>query len=172
MIKKFIKGDRGASTAVTIIGIFVAAMIMFVGPLMIMASKQDKAAMLEAEKVVKEAVAEWANKAVITQEDIDNVQLELDAIGQAYGLEIEIRMLDENMLKKVEDAVKNSGIYITEYTTNVEEKLKSGPIYLNTGDTVTAIAIPIGNSIGDSFSLTKLDNGKVQASATVSQSAN
>ena len=172
MIKKFIKGNRGASTAVTIIGIFVAAMIMFVGPLMIMASKQDKAAMLEAEKVVKEAVAEWANKAVITQEDKDNLQLKLDAIGQAYGLEIEIRMLDENMVKKVEEALKNSGVYITKYTANVDEELQSGPIYLNQGDIITVIAIPIGNSVADGFSYTKLDNGKVQASATVSQSAN
>lgn len=163
------RGNRGASTATIIIAIFISAGIMFVLPLMIMASKQDKAATLAAQTAVTEAVNEWATKGVITQNDIDNLQLKLNAIGQAYDMEIEVRILDENAVKKATDNIKNSGVYITKYTAQIKDEL---PIYLNEKDTITIIATAVGESVSDQLSYKSANKSTVQASAMVSKSAN
>lgn len=172
MIKKFIKENRGASAPVIIIGILISAGIMFYLPLQIVSSKQDKAATLAAQTAVTEAVNSWATKGTITQEDIDNLQLKLNAVGRVYDMEIEIGRIDENAAKKVAESLSSS-VYVTEYTTNILDELeKNKVIKLNEKDTITAMATPQGDSISDQLGFKSTNKETVQASSMVSKSAN
>ena len=168
MLVKFLRGNRGESAATIIIAIFVSAAIMVGLPLLVVASKHDQAALQEAQAIVTETVNTWASKGVITQEDVDNLILELTATGRAYDPEISVQLLDENSAKKKD---KNSGTYITIYKTQVLEQL---PLTLHEKDTITVIAEPIDESVSDqlSFGTTSTRKGVAQASAMVTKSPN
>ena len=55
------------SAAVVVVVIFLAAIVMFVFPLMTMSGKQDEAVALEAQKITTEFVDKWRNTGIITQ---------------------------------------------------------------------------------------------------------
>lgn len=161
--------ERG-NTAVIVVVIFTAAIIMFIGPLMIIANTKDKAAQL----AVQEAVTEWVNevttKGKLTQEDYDNLQLKLAATGEAYNIEITVAKLDENTAKKITgDLTINGGQYINLYTTQVLESL---PMELNPGDLLSVKANMISSSISQQltnwlYRATGKDNNVAQASSMV-----
>lgn len=124
------------NSATIIIAIFLAAILMFIFPLMTMADKQDEMAKL----AVTTATTEFTNKirvtGKITQEDYDNFILALAATGNAYDVEIIIQVLDENPAKKSTTGTTTIGnnVYYVEFTSQV---LKSLPRRQKEGDMVT-----------------------------------
>lgn len=123
-------------SAATIVAIFLAAILMFVFPLMTMADKTDDVAQLS----VQEATTNFTNKVrttgYITQEDYDNFILTLASTGNAYQVEITVQKLDANPAKKTSGDTTTIGdnVYYTMYTTQV---LNSLPLSLTEGDFVT-----------------------------------
>lgn len=124
------------SAIVEIVIVVMVAGIMVGVPLFITAKGTDDAAKL----AVQTAVTNFANKVkttgVITQEDYDNLVLELQATGNAYDTEITIQKLDENSAKKSSDA-KGSGVYYTMFDTQVKESL---PFKGKAGDMMKVVA--------------------------------
>lgn len=123
-------------SAVTIIAIFLAAILMFVFPLMTMADKTDEVSQLS----IQTATTEYTNKirttGRITQDDYDNFILTLAATGNSYQVEITVQKLDQNPAKKTsgDTTTIGSNVYYTMYTTQVLESL---PLALNEGDIIS-----------------------------------
>ena len=88
-------------SAITIVAIFLAAILMFIFPLMTMADKTDEATAL----TIKSATTEFTNKirttGSLSQKDYDNFILTLAATGNSYTPEITIMKLDTNPANKV-----------------------------------------------------------------------
>ena len=123
-------------SAVTIVAIFLAAILMFVFTLMTMADKTDDVTSL----AVQTATTEFTNKirttGSLSQEDYDNFILTLAATGNSYEAEIVVQKLDENPAKKTSGSTTTIGdnVYYTMYTTQVLEAL---PLTLAEGDIVS-----------------------------------
>ena len=106
---------------ITIIAIFLAAILMFVFPLM--------------------SVDNISTIGKITVEDYDAFMQSLAATGNSYDVEMEVKVLDENPGKKTTWAVQDKigeNIYYSVYTSQIEDVLYSNDKYiLKEGDIVT-----------------------------------
>jgi len=123
-------------SAVTIIAIFLAAILMFVFPLMTMADKTDDVSQLTAQTETTEFTNNIRTTGYITQDNYDNFVLTLAATGNAYDIEITVQKLDQNPAKKSSGDTTTIGdnVYYTMYTTQVLESL---PLSLTEGDIVS-----------------------------------
>lgn len=123
-------------SAVTIIAIFLAAILMFVFPLMTMADKSDDVSQL----TIQTATTDFTNKirttGYIAQEDYDNFILTLASTGNSYEAEITVQKLDQNPAKKNSGDATAIGqnVYYTMYTKQVLDSL---PLSLTEGDIVS-----------------------------------
>lgn len=124
------------NSATTIVAIFLAAILMFIFPLMTMADKTDDVAQLSVQTATTEFTNNARKTGSITQSDHDNFILTLAATGNSYEPEITIQKLDENPAKKSSGSYTQIGdnVYYTMYTTQVLESL---PLTLNEGDIVS-----------------------------------
>ena len=131
-----------SDTLITIIAIFLAAVLMFVFPLMAVSNNQEDVTQLAVTEATQEFVNKAATKGKITQEDYDAYVQTLGATGNTYDIKLEVQHLDENPGKKVSTT---SGDMIGEnvrYSTFTDEILKSfnddgnGTYSLSKGDNV------------------------------------
>lgn len=123
-------------SAVTIIAIFLAAILMFVFPLMTMADKSDDVSQLSIQTATTDFTNKIRTTGAITQEDYDNFILTLASTGNSYDAEITVQKLDQNPAKKEAGSTTTIGqnVYYTMYTTQV---LNSLPLSLTEGDIVS-----------------------------------
>lgn len=130
-----------SDTLITIIAIFLAAVLMFVFPLMAVSSNQEDTAQLAVQTATQEYVNKAATKAKLTQTDYDNFIQVLGATGNTYDVNIEVQHLDENPGKKVtstsEDLIGENIRYST-FTTEILQEMenKNGVYQLAKGDNV------------------------------------
>lgn len=123
-------------SAVTIIAIFLAAILMFVFPLMTMADKSDDVSQLSVQTATTDFTNKIRTTGYISQEDYDNFILTLASTGNSYNAEITVQKLDQNPAKKDSGTTTTIGqnVYYTMYTTQV---LSSLPLSLTEGDIVS-----------------------------------
>ena len=129
-------------SAVTIIAIFLAAILMFVFPLMTMADKSDDVSQLSVQTATTEFTNKIRTTGAITQEDYDNFILTLASTGNSYNAEITVQKLDQNPAKKEtgETTTIGQNVYYTMYTTQVLDALSnsdSSKLSLTEGDIVS-----------------------------------
>ena len=126
-------------SAMVIVAIFLAAILMFVFPLMTMADKKDDVSVLEAQKATTEFVDTIKTTGLITQESYDNFTTALAATGNAFDINVEVQKLDENPAKKQTAASATIGdnVYYTIYTTQILDTIKESNLALNEGDIVS-----------------------------------
>ena len=108
----------------TIIGLFLAATVMFIIPLMSMAEKNDKIAQSVWDTAVSEFVDTVSNAGAIKPSDYEALEQKLASTGNLPEIIIEIQHLDENPGKKATTA---SGDLIGEnvrYSTFTKEILE------------------------------------------------
>lgn len=130
-----------SDTLITIIAIFLAAVLMFVFPLMAVSNNQEDVTQLAVTEATQEFVNKAATKGKITQEDYDAYVQTLGATGNTYDIKLEVQHLDENPGKKTSTT---SGDMIGEnvrYSTFTDEILKGieekkGTYSLSKGDNV------------------------------------
>lgn len=131
-------------SAMTVVAILVAVVIMGVFPLMAMANEKDETANLSAQTATTEFVNNIRTTGKITLNNYDNYVSRLAATGNSYDTEITVQVLDENPSKKTTTAtVIGDNVYYTKYTTQIEEELASNPggvIQLKEGDIVSVSA--------------------------------
>ena len=122
-------------SAVTIIAIFLAAILMFVFPLMTMADKSDDVSQLSVQNATTD-FNKIRTTGYLSQDDYDNFILTLASTGNSYNAEITVQKLDQNPAKKSSGDTTTIGqnVYYTMYTTQVLEQL---PLSLNEGDIVS-----------------------------------
>lgn len=143
-------------TTVSVIGIIVAAIIMFIVPLILIADRSDDISQL----VVQTATAEFVDDVVKTGEITDSRYQEfvnsLSSSGNTYEIDMEVKILDENTAKKVTDndpEKVGNNTYYSIFTSQIEDKLmksasntvnnNKGRLLLKQGD---AILITVRNS--------------------------
>ena len=115
-------------SAMVVVAIFLAAILMFVFPLMTMADKKDDVRV----------------KGKITQEDYDNFTQALAATGNAYDVDIRLQVLDDNTAKVAIDAIGDNRYYSV-YKVQIMNSL---PLSLKEGDIITVDVTNTNTTIG------------------------
>lgn len=88
------------STLMTIIGIVVAVILLFIWPLMAITERNDDIAQITVQTLTTEFVDKIAIAGCIKPSDYEAFQQKLAATGNTYEIEIEVQHLDENPGKK------------------------------------------------------------------------
>jgi hypothetical protein len=131
-----------SDSAITIIAIFLAAILMFVFPLMTMADKTDDVTELTVQTATTDFTNNIRTTGTLTQKDYDSFIMTLAATGNSYDVDITVQKLDENPAKKTSSSTTTIGdnVYYTMYTTQILDSLSSSSnntLTLNEGDIVS-----------------------------------
>lgn len=110
---------------ITIVAIFLAAILMFVFPLAAISEMNDSEALAMVQSYTTEFVNQIRSKGKITKEDYDAYIQKLYATGNSYDVEFEVQIADTNPGKKTENQQIGDTTYYGVYTSQVEEKLSS-----------------------------------------------
>lgn len=127
-------------TLITVVAIFLAAILMFVFPLMAVSGNQDEVTQQALQTATQEFVTSATTKGYISMADYDAYCSKIGATGNTYDIKIEVQHIDENPGKKY---VTTSGDLIGEnvryatFTSAILDELEAGNKYaLKTGDNV------------------------------------
>ena len=119
----------GGDTLITVVAIFLAAILMFVFPLMSISERNDDISLLSVQTATVEFVDNIRSTGKITLDNYDKYIQTLSATGNSYDIEMSVKVLDENPGKKgAETSVTKIGenIYYTIYTSQIEQELGIG----------------------------------------------
>lgn len=125
-------------TLITIVAIFIAAVLMFVFPLMTIADRNDNI----AKDAVKEKTVEFVNKEInigaITSADLTSYKETINSLGHVFDVSLEVQKMDDNVGKKTTFTtgdVKGENVYYSVYTNTIENEIGSkGKYVLKEGD--------------------------------------
>ncbi len=128
-------------TLITVVAIFLAAILMLVFPLMSLAERTDDISQLAVQTATTEFVDNVRTTGKMTLDDYEALLSDITATGNTFSTEILIQQLDENPGVKTTQAEATKigeNLYYNIYTTQVEEQLyDTGRINLKEGDIVT-----------------------------------
>ena len=126
---------------ITVVAIFLAAILMFIFPLMSLAERTDDISSLAVQTATTEFVDTARTTGKITLEEYDAYLSNIASTGNTFDVEILIQQLDENPGVKTTQAEATKigeNLYYNIYTTQVEQQLNStGRINLKEGDIIT-----------------------------------
>ena len=89
-----------SDTLITVVAILLGAILMFVFPLMSVAERSDDMSSLSVQTAVTEFVDNSRAVGKITMANYQELVSTLNATGNTYDIEIEVKVLDENVGKK------------------------------------------------------------------------
>ncbi len=128
-------------TIVTIIAIFLAAILMMVFPLMTMSDKVDTTTQTDVERITSEFINEIKTTGKLTPDRYSVFLEDLTATGNTYDVTLEFKILDENPGKKTLQTAKDKigeNYYTSVFTTQIESILEAQKTYqLHEGDIVS-----------------------------------
>lgn len=126
---------------ITIIAIFLAAVLMFIFPLMAMSERTDDVAQLAVQTATEDFVDTIRSTGKVTSDDYEKYLQTIASTGNSFDVDIEVQILDENPGVKTTQAEMTKigeNLYYNLYTTQVEEKLEdNGRITLKEGDMIS-----------------------------------
>ena len=142
-----------SDTVVTVLAIFLVAILMFIFPLMSTSDRTDDITTQAVESATTDFVDEIRSTGQITQDSYDNFVQTLSSTGNSYEVEMEVQVLDDNPGKKVTEAEYTKvgeNYYYSEYTTQILDEINSdaGAMYLKQGDMVTVSVKNTNRTIG------------------------
>ena len=130
-----------SDTVMSIIAIFLAAILMFIFPLMSTADRSDDISQQQVQTETTKFVDEIRATGKITEDDYNNFLSTIAQTGNSFDVEMETKILDENSRKKTSEAASTKvgeNNYYSEYTSQIESQLESNGVYLlKEGDIVT-----------------------------------
>ena len=127
---------------ITIVAIFLAAVLMFVFPLMSMSERTDDVSQLAVQTATTEFVDKVRTTGKLTLEDYDKFFSQISSTGNTFDVDIELQFLDENPGVKTTQAEMTKigeNLYYSFYTSQVEQMLNeksNSTILLKQGDRV------------------------------------
>lgn len=122
---------------ITIVAIFLAAILMFVFPLAAISEMNDQETLAIVQSYTTEFVNKIASKGKITQEDYKDYMQKLYATGNSYDTQIEVHIADTNPGKKTSTIQIGDTTYYVVYDTQIDQELsKTGVYLLKEGDYV------------------------------------
>lgn len=126
---------------ITIIAIFLAAILMFVFPLMSMSERTDDVSQLAVQTATTEFVDTIRTTGKITLDNYDKYIQTISSTGNSFEVEMLVQVLDENPGVKTTQAEMTKigeNLYYNLYTNQIEDTLQSnGRITLKEGDLVS-----------------------------------
>lgn len=130
-----------SDTLITIIAIFLAAVLMFVFPLMSVSERNDDIAQLSVQTATAEFVNKVKTTGVVTDQNYSSYIQTLNATGNTFDVDVELKILDENLSSKVGQASSDKigeNVYYSVYTSQMEDVLDSkGKYLLKEGDMIS-----------------------------------
>ncbi len=132
-------------TLMTVVAIFLAVILMFLFPMLSVSERTDDISQLSATTAVTSFVDDSRSIGRITMAGYDELMGALNATGNSYDIEMEVKVLDENIGKKsawTEGTVVGENVYYSVYTSQIMEELQSDKGYyqLKEGDILTCKA--------------------------------
>ena len=109
-------------TLITVIAIVLAAVLMFIFPLMTMSDRTDDVSQLSVETATTEFVDDVRTTGRLSIDKYNSFVQTLSATGNTYDVEMEIQVLDENPGKKTTQAESTKigeNVYYTMYTSQI-----------------------------------------------------
>lgn len=144
-----------SDSAMTVLAIFLAAILMFIFPLMSVSERNDDIAQMAVQTSTTEFVDQARTKGVLTLDNYDAFVQEISATGNSYEIGIEIQRMDENPGKKLAQAASDKigeNIYYSIYTSQIEDLLETDEkVNLNEGDIITVTVKNTNQTIGQMF---------------------
>lgn len=126
---------------ITIVAIGLAAVLMFVFPLMSLSERTDDISSLVVQSTTDEFVGNIRTTGKITLDNYEKFLQTISSTGNSFEAEIVVHQLDENPGVKVSQAEMTKigeNVYYSIYTSQVQEELnKNGKIKLKEGDMVS-----------------------------------
>lgn len=138
-----------SDSLITIVAIFLAAILMFIFPLMSIAERSDDIAELTVQTAVNDFVDTARSTGKITLENYNKMISKIEATGNTYDVELEVKVLDENVGKKsawTNGSVIGENIYYSVYTSQIMSYIASttgegdGVYTMKEGDIISASA--------------------------------
>ena len=130
-----------SDTLITIVAIGLAAILMFVLPVITMADRVDTASQTDIDALVSEFVNEIQTTGKLTSEKYSKFIENLTSTGNTYDISLEFKILDENPGKKAAQTDKDKigeNVYYSVFTTQIEEQVYTNNVYkLKEGDIVS-----------------------------------
>lgn len=174
-----------SDTLVTIIAIFLAAILMFIFPLLSVAERSDDIAQLTVQTATTEFVDDSRAIGKITMDNYTDLITTISATGNTYDVEMELKVLDENIGKKspwTQGTVIGENVYYSIYTSQIVDAIeksangvytmKEGDIFSvsvkNTNKTMSQTVRSIFYSIAgsDTYSIAAQHSGVVTATGS------
>jgi len=110
----------------TIVALVVAGVLLFIVPLMTLTNRSDNVTQENVKLIVEEFVTEIKNTGKLTRAQFQDFEDKLAATGNAYDIEMQIQILDENPGKKTAQTNYTKigeNVYYSEYTTQILDRL-------------------------------------------------
>lgn len=133
-------------TLMTVIAIFLAVILMFLFPMLSVSERTDDISQLAVETAVSNFVDNSRAIGKITIENYEQLVNSLNATGNSYDIELEVKKLDENVGKKTawtNGEVIGENVYYSVYTSQILDTLigENGTDYLmKEGDILSCTA--------------------------------
>lgn len=116
-----------SDTLMTILGIFIAVILMFILPLIMIANKNDEIAQTTVQMAVADFVNTVANQGKITYFDYDKLVQKLSSTGNAYDIQIEAQIIDDNPRRTTTTGSRDlsgENKYYSVYTNTILEQVE------------------------------------------------
>ena len=164
-----------SDTLITIIGIFLAAILMFVFPLMTVSNTQDDISQVAVQSLVSEFINNAATKGKVTQDDYNAFLSKLYATGNTYSVELEHKIMTTNPNKGAADQL-GENLYYSVYNSTIVDSSATGVNYndeylMKKGDYIIATVKNTNTTIGSQiknflYSIVGKDTYTIAASAS------
>ena len=138
-------------TLIVVVVIGLVAVLMFVFPLMTMSDRTDDISQLAVETATTEFVDDARTSGKLTLDKYSKFVENISSTGNAYDVEMEVRVLDENPGKKttqVNSRKIGENVYYSMYTSQILDYLKNnGVLPLKEGDIIIVNAKNNGTTL-------------------------
>lgn len=116
-----------SDTLITIVAISLAAVLMFIFPLLSVSERSDDISQLSVASATAEFVDNSRAIGKITLDNYSKLITTINSTGNSYDVEMEVKVLDENIGKKsawTQGTVIGENVYYSVYTSQIVEVLK------------------------------------------------
>lgn len=136
-------------STISIVGIIIASILMFIVPLVLIADRNDDISQLTVQTATSKFVDNVIKTGKITMDDYQNYILQMATSGNTYEIDMEIKILDENPARRTTNLTGKIGenTYYSIYSTQIEDELQKdqeetgiGQIILKDGDVISVTA--------------------------------
>lgn len=123
---------------VTVIVIILAAILLFVFPMMTLADRTDDISQITVQSATVSFVDDVRETGKLTQDKYADYVQKIESTGNKFQVEMELQRIDENPAKKTaneQSTIIGESTYYSLYTSQIEKELDTnGTIYLKQGD--------------------------------------